>query len=183
MSATAPSGAAAAPGPYVPAGWGPPRDGATGGGWNPWALVWSVPKPLLIAAMVLAFIAFWPIGLAVLFFMLGTGRIGSRWGRRHGRHGPGPSWTGDQPGNGGGCGWRGGWRRDEAPPSSGNKAFDEYRLDTLRRLEEEQREFGAFLERLRFAKDKAEFDEFMAERRRPRPDAPPPAADAAPQES
>jgi hypothetical protein len=56
------------------------------------------------------------------------------------------------------------------PPSSGNRAFDEYRTDTLRRLEEEQREFKEFLQRLRFAKDRAEFDQFMAERRN-RPDA------------
>jgi hypothetical protein len=49
--------------------------------------------------------------------------------------------------------------------STGNRAFDEYRAETLRRLEEEQREFKAFLDRLRQAKDKAEFDEFMAERR------------------
>lgn len=52
------------------------------------------------------------------------------------------------------------------PPSrSGNRAFDEYRQDTLQRLEEEQREFQDFLARLRMAKDKAEFDQFMAERR------------------
>jgi uncharacterized protein DUF2852 len=52
--------------------------------------------------------------------------------------------------------------------SSGNRAFDEYRTDTLRRLEEEQREFIAFLDRLRHARDKVEFDHFMAERgRRP----------------
>jgi hypothetical protein len=51
--------------------------------------------------------------------------------------------------------------------SSGNYAFDEYRAETLRRLEEEQREFMAFLDRLRHAKDKAEFDQFMAEHRRP----------------
>jgi len=42
----------------------------------------------------------------------------------------------------------------------------------LRRLEEEQKDFSSFLERLRFAKDKAEFDQFMADRR-PRPPAPP----------
>jgi hypothetical protein len=52
------------------------------------------------------------------------------------------------------------------PPSSGNHAFDEYRSETLQRLEEEQREFKEFLERLRFAKDRAEFDQFMAERRK-----------------
>ena len=65
---------------------------------------------------------------------------------------------------------------------SGNVAFDEYREETLRKLDEEQREFRDFLDRLRAAKDRAEFDDFMAERRnrrrspsrrrprRPRPD-------------
>ena len=53
--------------------------------------------------------------------------------------------------------------------SSGNRAFDEYRDETLRRLEEEQREFKEFLDRLRHAKDKAEFDQFMAEMRSRRP--------------
>ena len=57
-------------------------------------------------------------------------------------------------------------------PSSGNRAFDEYRTETLRRLEEEQREFREFLDRLRFAKDKTEFDQFMAARgNRPTPEA------------
>ena len=42
---------------------------------------------------------------------------------------------------------------------------DEYREDAIRRLEEEQREFREFLDRLRKAKDKQEFDQFMAERR------------------
>ena len=54
--------------------------------------------------------------------------------------------------------------------SSGNVAFDEYREDTLRRLEDEQREFKDFLHRLRHAKDKAEFDQFMEERRRRPPE-------------
>jgi hypothetical protein len=57
-------------------------------------------------------------------------------------------------------------------PSSGNRAFDEYRVETLKRLEEEQKEFREFLDRLRFAKDKTEFDQFMAERRN-RPSEPP----------
>jgi hypothetical protein len=51
------------------------------------------------------------------------------------------------------------------PPPSDNRAFDDYRADTLRRLEEEQREFRAFLSHLRAAKDKSEFDQFIAERR------------------
>ena len=54
------------------------------------------------------------------------------------------------------------WR---PPRTSGNQAFDEYRAATLRRLEEEQSEFREFLSRLRAAKDKAEFNQFMVERR------------------
>jgi hypothetical protein len=68
-------------------------------------------------------------------------------------------------------GGSGGWW---GPPSSGNHAFDEYRAETVRRLEDEQREFREFLERLRFARDRAEFDQFMAERRnRPTPEGQP----------
>jgi hypothetical protein len=48
--------------------------------------------------------------------------------------------------------------------SSGNSAFDAYRDETIQRLEEEQANFEAFLERLREAKDKSEFDQFMDER-------------------
>jgi hypothetical protein len=51
------------------------------------------------------------------------------------------------------------------PATSGNRAFDDYRAETLKRLEDEQREFKDFLARLRFAKDRAEFDQFMSERR------------------
>jgi hypothetical protein len=49
--------------------------------------------------------------------------------------------------------------------SSGNRAFDEYREATLKRLEEEQREFRDFLDNLRHAKDRAEFDQFMSSRK------------------
>ena len=45
---------------------------------------------------------------------------------------------------------------------SGNRVFDEYRSEALRKLEEEAKEFRSFLERLRMAKDRAEFDDFMA---------------------
>ena len=60
--------------------------------------------------------------------------------------------------------------------SSGNRAFDDYRTETLRRLEDEQREFREFLERLRQAKDKSEFDQFMSERRNRPFDQPAPQA-------
>jgi Protein of unknown function (DUF2852) len=54
----------------------------------------------------------------------------------------------------------GNWRQS----SSGNRAFDEYRVETLRRLEDEQREFKEFLGRLRVAKDRAELDKFLSQR-------------------
>ena len=64
----------------------------------------------------------------------------------------------------------GGWE----PRSSGNRAFDEYRAETLRRLEEEQKDFRDFLDRLRHARDKAEFDQFMADRKTRRDEGPSP---------
>ena len=63
------------------------------------------------------------------------------------------------------------WRQ---PHTSGNQAFDEYRAETLRRLEEEHRAFQEYLDRLRMAKDRAEFEQFMAERGA-RPESAPPA--------
>jgi Protein of unknown function (DUF2852) len=76
--------------------------------------------------------------------------------------------------------WRGGWAQDRDDQeehrswwarhpfrSSGNRAFDEYKAETLKRLAEEQREFLAFLTRLRQARDREEFDRFMADRRSP----------------
>lgn len=58
---------------------------------------------------------------------------------------------------------------DRAPhfAPTGNRAFDDYREETLDKLEREADEFRTFLDRLRHAKDKAEFDLFMAERRTP----------------
>jgi hypothetical protein len=135
-------------------------------------------KPAWIALMILGFIVWWPLGLVTLAFILGSGRMGC-W-----RHNGGGHWQDnmgrwqakmermqdkmerlrgrmDRARQRGGSGffWGG-------PPSSGNRAFDDYRSETLQRLEEEQREFKEFLERLRFAKDRAEFDQFMAERRK-----------------
>jgi Protein of unknown function (DUF2852) len=49
-------------------------------------------------------------------------------------------------------------------PSSGNRAFDDYRAETLGHLEDEQREFKEFLKRLRVARDRVEFDQFMNDR-------------------
>jgi len=47
---------------------------------------------------------------------------------------------------------------------SGNASFDAYRTELMDRLEKEQAGFEGFLDRLRDAKDKSEFDRFMDER-------------------
>ena len=119
-------------------------------------------KPAWIVLMILGFIIWWPVGLAILAFTIWSGRMGC-WRGGHARWQEGAERMRQA-----GTWWQ--------PPqrSSGNRAFDEYRTETLRRLEEEQREFRDFLERLRLAKDKAEFDQFMADRRsRPAPEAQP----------
>ncbi len=112
-------------------------------------------KAAWIAAMILGFVVFWPIGLGILAYMIGSGRMGC-WKYR----GPGRwHFSGADEGRFGSRRRR----RQHEPPSTGNRAFDEYREETLRRLEDEQREFEDFLEILRHAKDKAEFDQFMAD--------------------
>ena len=124
----------------------------------------DIGKPAWIGLMIVSFIMWWPLGLVVLGYLVGSGRMtcwahggGERWQRRMERmqermermQSAAERW--------------GGARRYHG--TSGNRAFDEYRAETLRRLEEEQREFMEFLDRLRHARDKAEFDQFMAERR------------------
>lgn len=133
-------------------------------------------KPAWIALTVLGFIVWWPLGLATLAFTIGSGRMGcgyrghDRWQHKMDRLQSKMDWMRSKMSGGPGSSFGG---SPFGAPSSGNSAFDEYRNDTLRRLEEEQREFKAFLERLRFAKDKTEFDAFMAERRSgPAPESP-----------
>ena len=100
-------------------------------------------KGAWIAAMILGFIFFWSLGLALLFYMIWSDRMFSK------SHSCSRS--------------KSFYRRDA---SSGNAAFDAYKADTLRRLEEEQQQFEAFMDRLRAAKDQSEFDEFMKDRSR-----------------
>ncbi len=106
-------------------------------------------KGAWIAAMVLGFIFFWPIGLAFLAYMIWSKRMFS--GRNSMMS----------------CNAR---RAMRTTRSTGNAAFDAYKSDMLRRLEEEQTAFEEFLQRLREAKDKAEFDQFMDERAKRRDD-------------
>lgn len=142
--------------------WGGPRDDfdRRDRGWYP-------PfHPARILVMVAGFIIWWPIGLAILAYSLWSKNMGCWSHDRHGR------WADKMErmqekmermrGRMDGRGYY--------APSSGNRAFDDYRMETLRRLEEEQKEFKDFLERLRHARDKEEFDAFMAQhKQRPTP--------------
>jgi hypothetical protein len=119
--------------------------------------------PATIALMVLGFIVFWPLGLAMLAYILFGDRLHAfkreanekmdgfykscRRGGWHGRD-------------------RGGWHRD-----TGNVAFDDWRKAEIDRIEEERRkldemraEFDNYLRELRRAKDQEEFDRFMRDR-------------------
>ena len=96
-----------------------------------------------IAAMVAGFVFVWPVGLALLGYMVWQSKFSiSGSGGRVMRHS----------------------KIRQTP--TGNAAFDAYRADTLRRLEDEQAAFEGFLKRLREARDKAEFDQFMEDRDR-----------------
>ena len=96
-----------------------------------------------IAAMVLGFIFVWPVGLALLAYLIWSKRMFNRSACRNRHTTQSPRWKSQ---------------------SSGNSAFDAYRTETIRRLEEEQEAFESFLKRLRDAKDKQEFDAFMDDR-------------------
>jgi Protein of unknown function (DUF2852) len=143
-----------------------------GGFWVWWPLGLAILAFFIVGHWLL-----WPLFFIALAFMIGSGRMGcwshhgmNRWDnklqRMQDKMDRVRAKMDSFRGSGGGRDWWGG------APSSGNRAFDEYRSETLKRLEDEQREFRDFLDRLRFAKDKTEFDQFMAERRNRTPDAP-----------
>lgn len=117
-------------------------------------------KGAWMAAMILGFIFFWPVGLALLAYVIWSKRMFSK----------------------GSCAFKRMSRSNAHQAhshgfhSSGNRAFDAYKADTLERLQREQEEFEQFLDRLRASKDKSEFDQYLDERAH----APQDASDAPP---
>jgi hypothetical protein len=129
---------------------------------EPWKLV-------EILAMVLGFIVFWPIGVAVLGWKF--------WQRKSGYPGDIVAFAREKWSANGGSGrwgfagnpWQG---SGFGTSPTGNRAFDEWRATELARLEEErkrlaaaEREFADYMENLRHARDREEFERFMNERR------------------
>ncbi|MGD0561574.1 MAG: DUF2852 domain-containing protein [Roseiarcus sp.] len=126
-----------------------------------------------LVAMILGFIVFWPIGLAILAYKFWQRKTGGedlqtfatgKWNEaRSAMAGASRSYSCGPWGRGGSAG---------AP--TGNSAFDEWRAGELarleaerRKLEEAQREFSEFVENVRKAKDREEFEGFMNARNRP----------------
>ncbi len=121
---------------------------------NPWS-IWEV------GAMVAGFVIFWPLGLLALFLKWKNGEMwrGSSEAKVPWRDFKKPDFRA--------------WKnyRTSGFSQTGNAAFDTYRRaqferleEERRKLDEEQRAFSDFVEKLRRAKDQDEFDRFMAER-------------------
>lgn len=123
---------------------------------------WSA---LNIVLMVVGFAVFWPLGLAMLAWIIWGEEISRKADEVKGQFRSFSSRAGD---------FRPGPSRD-----TGNVAFDEYRAREIERLEAERREldgmraeFEGFLKELRRVKDQEEFDRFMAEFRNRAPNGP-----------
>jgi hypothetical protein len=112
---------------------------------------------LNIVLMVLGFVVFWPFGLAMLAWIIWGDEIAARAERAK------TEFRGfsDRAGR---------WSAEGFRERTGNAAFDDYRVQELRRIEEERRkleamrtEFESFLAELRRVKDQEEFEGFMRE--------------------
>lgn len=128
-------------------------------------------KPFEIGAMVLGFALYWPVGLAIVgwkFWQRKSGYQGDLFSFAREKWETAANWKFTGPG---GSGFAARSWRSAGFGSSGNRAFDEWRAGELARLEEErrklvaaEREFADFLDNLRHARDREEFDRFMHER-------------------
>lgn len=133
---------------------------------NTTALIRPAWTPATIALMVIGFMVFWPLGLAMLAYIIWGDRLES-FKRDVNRATDGVF---------AGC-RRKAWRTHRS--GTGNIAFDEWREKELERLAEERRrldetlrEFDDYARELRRAKDREEFDRFMAGRSRSTPQKP-----------
>jgi Protein of unknown function (DUF2852) len=133
---------------------------ATSAGWASGAVHKSCASPRRaweIVGIILGFVFIWPLALAYLVWKLAGYPMPAEWRSTLER-------TFTQP-------FAGSFRAAAPFGGTGNAAFDEYRRGELKRLEEERRRldeeakaFAAFVEELKRAKDREEFDAFMARR-------------------
>jgi hypothetical protein len=120
-----------------------------------------------LLAMILGFMVWWPIGLAVIVFKI--------WQKKTGYQGDLAAAVREKMAEARGFArqWDGAFSRGGfGVRQTGNVAFDEWRTAEINRLEEErrklevaEREFADHLANLRRARDREEFDRFMNARR------------------
>ena len=127
---------------------------------NQSALIRPEWTPATIALMVLGFVVFWPLGLAMLAYIIFGDRLR---GFKRDANDRADKWF---------AGCRRASGRYKTHFTTGNVAFDDWRKAELDRLEEERRrldemreDFDAYVRELRRAKDQEEFDRFMRERK------------------
>lgn len=127
---------------------------------NQSALIRPDWTPATIALMVLGFVVFWPLGLAMLAYILFGDRLKSF--KRDANETVDGAFSSFKRGRRGYC---------RPQFRTGNVAFDDWRDAELARLDEERRkldemreQFDEYVRELRRAKDQEEFDRFMRER-------------------
>ena len=129
---------------------------------NTSALIRPAWTPATIALMVLGFMVFWPLGLAMLAYIIWGDRLdGFKRDVNQATDGFFASCRSK----------RGRHHRSHHHGRTGNVAFDDWREKELERLAEERKrlddmltEFDDYARELRRAKDQEEFDRFMANR-------------------
>ena len=143
---------------------------------NTTALIRPAWTPATIALMVIGFMVFWPLGLAMLAYIIWGDRLDGF--KRDVNRATDGVFAGCRRGADKAHRWGNGAAR------TGNVAFDDWRAKELDRLAEERRkldetlaEFDEYASELRRAKDQDEFDRFMANRSK---STPAPAAPAQP---
>lgn len=147
------------------------RMSSSGEGGSPWGRCGRMSwRPYEIAAVILGFLIFWPLGLAMLVWKL--------WQRSQGFEGDFFAFAQEQGtrvkdavsgvAREGSAAWGG----PSFMRSTGNVAFDEWREGELARLEEErrklaeaERDFAEHIDQLRRARDREEFESFMRGRK------------------
>jgi len=129
---------------------------------NTSALIRPAWTPATIALMVIGFVVFWPLGLAMLAYIIWGDRLDGF--KRDVNRATDGIFAGCRRNADRAQRWGHGTR-------TGNVAFDDWREKELERLAEERRkldemlaEFDDYARELRRAKDQEEFDRFMGER-------------------
>lgn len=135
---------------------------------NTTALIRPAWTPATIALMVVGFVVFWPLGLAMLAYIIWGDRLDGF--KRDVNRATDGIFAGCRRGADKAQRWGNGPR---GMGRTGNVAFDDWRDKELERLAEERRkldetlaEFDEYARELRRAKDQQEFDRFMANRNR-----------------